>query len=154
MNHRMRHHTNTFFVAIALMALSPASSHGQTATTELGLEVFVEVCLKTAPSFKAVPTAAAKFGIKQSNDLFGRKMGFGMDETLIVQYIEGNECVVNVPPLPFANAENRFIDAVTTETGLKRPQRIPFVVGVETTQYILEWEATSAHSLTMRKRNN
>ena len=149
----MQHKATTVSLLAALVGLCPGIGHGQTATPELGLEVFIEVCLRTAPSFRAAPSAAAKFGIKQFTDFHGGKLGLGRDETLIVQYVEDKECVVDVPSLPFENAEMRFIDAVTKETGLRRPQQLPFVAGVERTLFVLMQRTTSAHRFSMTKRD-
>lgn len=88
------------------------------AKTDVGVEVFKEVCLATAPQFTDAERVAAKYGAKDWMELGADKIANTSDGSVSFQIKPGEECAITTPNRQDRHAVWQFADAVTGATGI------------------------------------
>ena len=132
--------SSTLFRTLALSSLlvlascSTATPSVSTPVTSKAIEAFVDICLKTAPSFAGSAEAAKRFGI---NDL--QDMGFTRiaDKNLSVQLSE-KECVVTTPKQPDDSLTRQLLSAAQTYSQTSLADRVPSKVRIQDNNFILQ----------------
>jgi hypothetical protein len=137
-----------FVLGVASVA---STAYAQAPNPQLTAVAFVEICMKTAPTFAGAPDVAKRYGIGKFTETANGKLGVSGDETLIVQVQEGKECVVDMPPIP----TNAFPLLFTSEVGKfirqALPPSVPFRAKVGDTEFIFNYESRGFHRLLMLK---
>ena len=108
--------SNTLFRTLALSSLlvlascTTATPSVSIPVTSKAIEAFVDICLKTAPSFAGSTEAAKRFGINDLQDMGFTRIGFTADKNLAVQLSE-KECVVTTPKQPDDSLPRQLLSA-------------------------------------------
>jgi hypothetical protein len=125
---------SSLFVLASCTTATPTVS---TPVTSKAIEAFVDICLKTAPSFAGSAEAAKRFGINDLQDMGFMRLGFTADKNLGVQLSE-KECVVTTPNQSDDSLTRQLLSAAQTYSQTPVADRVPSKVRIQDNNFILQ----------------
>ena len=135
-----------------LISVAGIPARAQAPSPQLAAKAFVEICMKTAPTFVDAPEAAKRYDIaKFTISAVGNKLGVSKDDSLIVQIREGKECIVDMPPIPTDAFPLLFTSEVSKFIRQALPPVVPFRVKVGEVEFLFNYESRGFHRLLMMK---
>lgn len=148
--------SNTCFRTLALSSLlvlascTTATPTVSTPVTSKAIEAFVDICLKTAPSFAGSAEAAKRFGINDLQDMGFTRIGFTADKNLAVQLSE-KECVVTTPMQPEDSQTRQLLSAAQTYSQTPIADRVPSKVRIQDNNFILQHDRNGGEAYVLMR---
>lgn len=100
------------------MTILIASGSVALADTGYAAKAFAEICLGTAPSFKAVPAKAAKYGGSKFMSLGELNISSNAKKDITIQYKAGKECVITTSK--DNSARKKLLKTLKGQFGIKQ----------------------------------
>jgi len=125
---------SSLFVLASCTTATPTAS---TPVTSKAIEAFIDICLKTAPSFAGSAEAAKRFGLNDLVDMGFTRIGFTADKNLSVQLSE-KECVVTTPNQPDESLTRQLLRAAQTYSQTPVAESVPSKVRIQDNNFILQ----------------
>ncbi|MDH2078121.1 hypothetical protein LOY49_10895 [Pseudomonas atacamensis] len=135
--------SNTLFRTLALSSLfvlascTTATPSAPTPVTSKAIEAFIDICLKTAPSFAGSAEAAKRNGITELVDMGFTRIGFTADKNLSVQLSE-KECVVATASQSDDSLTRQLLSAAQIYSQTPVADRVPSKVRIQDNNFILQ----------------
>lgn len=121
-----------------------------TPVTSKAIEAFVDICLKTAPSFAGSAEAAKRFGINDFLDMGFTRTGFTADKNLSVQLSE-KECVVTTPNQSDDSLTRQLLSAAQAYSQTPVADRVPSKVRIQDNNFILHHDRNGGEAYVLMR---
>ncbi len=144
-----------FSVITAFSASSSiASDASLEATKALAIKAFVDICVRTAPSFADAAIAAKSYGIDEIRDLGFMAMGATSDQKVAVQIKKNMECAITTESQTDATLTRQFIQSVAEVTKSEPRAKVPFRASVQSETFIFQHDREGGEAFVMLKQRN
>ena len=140
-----------FFLFVASAPLANASD--QITEPSQAIKAFVDICLKTAPSFSEAAAAAKSYGIEEITDLGFATMGATKDQSMAVQISKNKECAITTESKSSGALTQQFIQAVSENTSTDAATKVPFRAKVKDDTFIFQHDRKGGEAFVMLKQN-
>lgn len=155
----MKYKFSAFIAAFGIIATSSVNSSIAFASDQgiekaAAIKAFVDICLKTAPSFIDAAKAAKSFGIDEISDLGFMAMGSTKDQSIAIQIQKNKECVVTTGSQIDKTLTQQFIQAVGEITNSEAAARTPFKAKIQNEMFIFQHDRKGGEAFVMLKQND